>query len=66
MDELGQDTFYEPVTTGQGEDQVEEIPRSQAEINRQADAALRELFPRIPHTDRQQIIDHAFRKVCGG
>ncbi|KAI8253778.1 hypothetical protein K4K56_008530 [Colletotrichum sp. SAR 10_98] len=42
--------------------QVEEIPRSQTEINRQADAALRELFPRIPHTDRQQIIDHAFRK----
>ncbi|EQB53553.1 hypothetical protein CGLO_06707 [Colletotrichum gloeosporioides Cg-14] len=60
MSELGQDAFYEPTTTGP--DQVEEIPRSQAEINRQADAALRELFPRIPHTDRQQIIDHAFRK----
>ncbi|KAF9870127.1 hypothetical protein CkaCkLH20_12361 [Colletotrichum karsti] len=62
MHELGQNTFYEPVTIGQGEDEVEEIPRSQAEINRQADAALRELFPRIPHTDRQQIIDHAFKK----
>ncbi|KAJ0378108.1 hypothetical protein COL26b_003534 [Colletotrichum chrysophilum] len=60
MSELGQDAFYEPTTTGP--DQVEEIPRSQTEINKQADAALRELFPRIPHTDRQQIIDHAFRK----
>ncbi|KAL0940767.1 uncharacterized protein CTRU02_203530 [Colletotrichum truncatum] len=60
MHELGQDTFYEPTTTGPNE--VEEIPRSQTEINRQADAALRELFPRIPNTDRQQIIDHAFKK----
>ncbi|KAF6821239.1 hypothetical protein CSOJ01_00245 [Colletotrichum sojae] len=60
MRELGQESFYEAPTTGP--DDVEKIPDSQAEINRQADAALRELFPRIPHTDRQQIIDHAFKK----
>lgn len=42
----------------------EPIPDTQEEINVQADAALRELFPRIPNTDRQEIIDHAFRKVC--
>ena len=42
----------------------EPIPKTQEEINAQADAALRELFPRIPNTDRQEIIDHAFRKVC--
>lgn len=41
----------------------EAIPDTQEEINAQADAALRELFPRIPNTDRQEIIDHAFRKV---
>ncbi|SPO03877.1 uncharacterized protein DNG_06560 [Cephalotrichum gorgonifer] len=39
----------------------EPIPETQEEINAQADAAIRELFPRIPNTDRQQIIDHAFR-----
>lgn len=41
----------------------ERIPRTQAEINAQADAAIRDLFPRIPNTDRQQIIEHAFNKV---
>lgn len=41
----------------------EPIPTTQEEINLQANAALRELFPRIPNTDRQEIIDHAFRKV---
>ncbi|KAI0385336.1 hypothetical protein F5Y04DRAFT_276669 [Hypomontagnella monticulosa] len=40
----------------------EPIPKSQAEIDAQADAVLRDLFPRIPHTDRRQIIEHAFRK----
>jgi len=41
----------------------EPIPKSQEEINRQADAALRDLFPRIPNTDRQMILDHAFKLV---
>ncbi|KAI2634333.1 hypothetical protein GGS26DRAFT_590176 [Hypomontagnella submonticulosa] len=40
----------------------EPIPKSQAEIDAQADAVLRDLFPRIPNTDRQEIIQHAFRK----
>ena len=43
----------------------ESIPQSQHEINMQADAVLRDLFPRIPNTDRQEIILHAFQKVCG-
>lgn len=45
--------------------EVEPIPDSQDEINKQADAAIRDLFPRIPNTDRQMVIDHAFRKVSG-
>ncbi|PKS12145.1 hypothetical protein jhhlp_001443 [Lomentospora prolificans] len=40
----------------------EPIPETQEEINAQADAALRELFPRIPNTDRQEIVDRAFKK----
>ncbi len=43
--------------------EIEPIPDSQEEINKQADAAIRDLFPRIPNTDRQMIIDHAFKKV---
>jgi hypothetical protein len=42
---------------------AEPIPESQDEINKQADAAIRDLFPRIPNTDRQMIIEHAFQKV---
>jgi hypothetical protein len=42
----------------------EPIPNSQREIDLEADAVLRDLFPRIPNTDRQEIIDHAFKKVC--
>jgi hypothetical protein len=42
---------------------VEPIPESQEEINKQADAAIRDLFPRVPNTDRIQIIEHAFKKV---
>ena len=42
---------------------IEPIPESQDEINKQADGAIRDLFPRIPNTDRQMIIDHAFKKV---
>ena len=41
----------------------EPIPERQEDINKQADAAIRDLFPRIPNTDRQAIIEHAFRKV---
>jgi len=43
----------------------EPIPERQEDINKQADAAIRDLFPRIPNTDRQMIIDHAFNKVSG-
>ncbi|CAK7228858.1 hypothetical protein SEUCBS140593_007051 [Sporothrix eucalyptigena] len=42
----------------------EPIPDSQDEINAQADLAIRDLFPRIPNTDRVAIIEHAFRKLC--
>lgn len=41
------------------------IPESQEEINKQADAAIRDLFPRIPNTDREMIVRHAFQKVGG-
>ncbi|KAI0025670.1 hypothetical protein F4780DRAFT_218922 [Xylariomycetidae sp. FL0641] len=40
----------------------EPIPRTQREINQEADAVLRDLFPRIPNTDRHEIISHAFKK----
>ncbi|KJR86959.1 uncharacterized protein SPSK_01428 [Sporothrix schenckii 1099-18] len=40
----------------------EPIPESQEEINAQADLAIRDLFPRIPNTDRQTIIEHSFKK----
>jgi len=46
-----------------GEQQKEPLLETQEEINAQADAALRDLFPRIPNTDRQEIIDHAFQLV---
>jgi hypothetical protein len=42
----------------------EPIPASQAEYNQQVDAAIRDLFPRVPNTDRQAIIEHAFQRVC--
>jgi hypothetical protein len=42
----------------------EPIPERQEDIDKQADAAIRDLFPRIPNTDRQMIIQHAFNKVC--
>lgn len=44
----------------------DKIPETQAEINKQADAALRDLFPRIPNHDREQIIAHAFQKGAIG
>ncbi|KAI5458119.1 hypothetical protein BGZ63DRAFT_363689 [Mariannaea sp. PMI_226] len=40
----------------------EPIPKSQEEYNAQVDAAIRDLFPRIPNTDRQMVIEHAFRR----
>lgn len=46
-----------------GPNEIEPIPESQEEINKQADAAIRDLFPRIPNTDRTMIIEHAFKKV---
>lgn len=61
MESLGIDAIYHPVVGPHG---VEVIPDSQQEINKQANAALVELFPKIPHTDRAEIISHAFRKVC--
>ena len=39
------------------------IPATQEEINAQADGAIRDLFPRIPNTDREMIIQHAFQMV---
>ncbi|CCU77255.1 hypothetical protein BGHDH14_bgh02873 [Blumeria hordei DH14] len=41
---------------------TEPIPELQIDINKQADAAIRDLFPRIPNTDRQMVIEHAFKK----
>ncbi|KAJ6439504.1 mfs monocarboxylate transporter protein [Purpureocillium lavendulum] len=40
----------------------EPIPESQTEYHAQVDGVLRDLFPRIPNTDRQIIIDHAFTR----
>ncbi|KAK3304254.1 uncharacterized protein B0T15DRAFT_234100 [Chaetomium strumarium] len=48
--------------TGTAPGEPEPIPEKQEDINRQADAAIRDLFPRIPNTDRQAIIEHAFNK----
>ncbi|KAF4634974.1 hypothetical protein G7Y89_g3124 [Cudoniella acicularis] len=58
-DIVGETVLTRPtITPGQ----IEPIPDSQEEINKQADAAIRDLFPRIPHTDRTMIIEHAFKK----
>lgn len=43
-----------------------QLPDTQEEINAQAEAALRDLFPRIPNFDKQMIIEHSFRKVGSG
>ncbi|KAI1769619.1 hypothetical protein GGR53DRAFT_473357 [Hypoxylon sp. FL1150] len=40
----------------------EPIPETQQEIDMQADAVLKDLFPRIPNFDRKEIIQHAFKK----
>ncbi|KAK5660773.1 hypothetical protein OQA88_12140 [Cercophora sp. LCS_1] len=44
-------------------DVPEPIPEKQEDIDKQADAAIRDLFPRIPNTDRMMIINHAFNKA---
>ncbi|KAK3297686.1 uncharacterized protein B0H64DRAFT_129834 [Chaetomium fimeti] len=56
---LGDDQFE---AIGAAPGLPEPIPERQEDINKQADAAIRDLFPRIPHTDRQTIIEHAFNK----
>ncbi|KAH6683281.1 hypothetical protein B0J14DRAFT_575557 [Halenospora varia] len=58
--EIVGETVLTRTTVAPGE--IEPIPESQEEINKQADAAIRDLFPRIPNTDRTMIIEHAFRK----
>lgn len=50
-------------STASNSGEPEPIPDTQEEYNAQADAALRDLFPRIPNTDRQMIIEHAFKLV---
>lgn len=42
--------------------ELETIPASEAQYHAQVDAAIRDLFPRIPNTDRQQIIDMSFTR----
>ncbi|KAK3345089.1 hypothetical protein B0H65DRAFT_194814 [Neurospora tetraspora] len=59
--QLGQDSELPTPDTGAG--QPEPIPEKQEDINKQADAAIRDLFPRIPNTDRQMIIEHSFNKA---
>ncbi|TQS37939.1 hypothetical protein Golomagni_01568 [Golovinomyces magnicellulatus] len=58
LDFLGERKLHNPCSQGH----VEPIPVTQEEINKQADAAIRDLFPRIPNTDRQVVIEHAFKK----
>lgn len=40
----------------------ESIPEDRNKIIREADAVLRDLFPRIPNTDRAEILRHSFDK----
>ncbi|KPM43342.1 hypothetical protein AK830_g3218 [Neonectria ditissima] len=56
---LGQPLDYTAPALGRS---PEPIPKSQEEYNAQVDAAIRDLFPRVPNTDRQMIIEHAFRR----
>lgn len=41
----------------------EPIPESQQEYHAQVDPAIRDLFPRIPNTDREMVIAHSFTRV---
>ncbi|ROW03762.1 hypothetical protein VMCG_05490 [Cytospora schulzeri] len=56
--QIGAEELLPPSHSGE----PEPIPETQEEINAQADAALRDLFPRIPNFDKQMIIEHAFKK----
>ncbi|KAF7547931.1 hypothetical protein G7Z17_g7388 [Cylindrodendrum hubeiense] len=56
---LGQALDYVVPVAGRS---PEPIPKSQEEYDAQVDAAIRDLFPRVPNTDRQMIIEHAFRR----
>lgn len=56
--QIGAEELLPPSHSGE----PEPIPDTQEEINAQADAALRDLFPRIPNFDKQMIIEHAFKK----
>lgn len=40
-----------------------ELPETQEEIHAQAEAAMRDLFPRIPNFDKRQVLEHSFKKV---
>ncbi|KAK0705241.1 hypothetical protein B0H67DRAFT_613675 [Lasiosphaeris hirsuta] len=59
---LGDDQHAVFGISGANPGSPEPIPERQEDIDRQADAAIRDLFPRIPNTDRQRIIEHAFNK----
>lgn len=41
----------------------EPLPPTQQLIYQQADAVIRDLFPRIPNTDRGEVLEHAFNMV---
>lgn len=60
---LVQNGKYHLATQAPRRGEPEPIPQDQRDINRQADDVLRDLFPRIPNIDRQEIIQHAFKKV---
>jgi hypothetical protein len=45
-------------------DAVEPLPTTQEEIDQQAFNFLIDLFPKIPNTDCQIIINKAFKQVC--
>ncbi|KAK7753857.1 hypothetical protein SLS62_004223 [Diatrype stigma] len=59
---LVQNGKYHLATQAPRRGEPEPIPQDQRDINRQADDVLRDLFPRIPNIDRQEIIQHAFKK----
>lgn len=42
----------------------EAIPSDRYQIMKEADAVLRDLFPRIPNISRMEILSHSFDKVC--
>lgn len=48
------------ITSGQ----PESTPKDRNQIFKEADAVLRDLFPRIPNSNRMDILRHSFDKVC--